>query len=112
MKSFNLQENVLFGDKQAKAEPLHVDEHGRILRFALRPGQEVREHSAPHSPVNIIILKGHGLFSGGDGQEQSFGSGEMLLFAPGEQHAIKALDEPLVFLVILHEAPNPDRDKA
>lgn len=112
MKTFALSENVIFNDKNANAEPLHVDENGRILRFALQPGQSVPEHNAPHSPVNIIILQGEGLFSGGDGQEQKFGPQTMLLFDPAESHAITALDEPLVFLAILHEAPNPDRKGA
>lgn len=110
MKTFALFENVVFNDANPNAEPLHVDRHGRILRFALKPGQVVREHRAPNSPVNIVILQGQGLFAGGDGQEQKLGPETMILFDPGENHAIKALDEPLIFMVILHEAPNPSRD--
>jgi quercetin dioxygenase-like cupin family protein len=109
MKTFALYENVIFNDKNANAEPLHVDTHGRILRFSLQPGQTIVEHNAPHSPVNIVVLQGHGLFAGGDQQEQKFGPDTMILFDAGENHLIKALDEPLVFLAILHEAPNPNR---
>jgi quercetin dioxygenase-like cupin family protein len=109
MKIFALSENVIFNDKNAHAEPLHVDTHGRILRFALQPGQSIIEHNAPNSPVNIVILQGHGLFAGGDQQEQKLGPDTMVLFDPGEDHLITALDEPLVFLAILHEAPNPNR---
>ena len=110
MKTFALFENVVFNDANPNAEPLHVDRNGRILRFALKPGQVVREHNAPNSPVNIVVLQGHGLFAGGDGQEQEFGPHAMILFDPGENHAIRALDEPLIFIAILHEAPNPSRE--
>lgn len=109
MKTFELLENVIFNDSRPNAEPLHVDEHGRILRFALQPGQAVTEHKAPHSPVNIVILQGQGLFAGSSGVKERFGPETMLLFNPGETHSIEALDEPLVFLVILHEAPNPNK---
>lgn len=109
MKTFKVHENIIFNDPNPNAEPLHVDQYGRILRFALQPGQIVQEHNAPNSPVNIVILQGQGLFTGGNGQERKFGLDTMLLFDPGENHTIKALDEPLVFLAILHEAPNPDR---
>ena len=110
MKTFELFENIIFNDDNPNAEPLHVDRNGRILRFALQPGQLVKEHKAPHSPVNIIVLQGEGNFSAGDGVFQKFGPQSMLLFDPGEAHSIQALDEPLVFLVILHQAPNPDRE--
>lgn len=112
MKTFKLHEDVIFGEDNPNAEPLHVDRHGRILRFALRPGQHVREHNAPNSPVNLVVLQGHGYFAGGDGAEQWLGPGEMALFDPGENHVIRAADEPLVFLAVLHEAPNPDRTEA
>jgi quercetin dioxygenase-like cupin family protein len=109
MKTFKVHENIIFNDPNPNAEPLHVDQYGRILRFALQPGQTVQEHNAPNSPVNIIVLQGQGHFAGGDGQEHKIGPDTMILFDPGENHTIKALDEPLVFLAILHEAPNPDR---
>lgn len=109
MKTFKVHNNIIFNDPNPTAEPLHVDQYGRILRFALQPGQTVREHNAPNSPVNIIILQGQGHFAGGDGQEHKIGPDTMILFDPGENHIIKAMDEPLVFLAILHEAPNPDR---
>lgn len=107
MKTFVLFEDVIFNEANPHAEPLHVDRNGRILRFALQPGQVVREHNAPHSPVNIIVLQGNGLFSGDDGQEQKLGPHTMILFNPGENHVIKALDEPLIFVLILHGVLNP-----
>jgi quercetin dioxygenase-like cupin family protein len=104
MKSLQLLEKLEFRDESPYAEPLHVDKTGRALRFTLKPGQRVVEHNAPGSPVYIVVLKGQGLFAGGDGQEQPFGTNALLIFDPGENHSIRALNEELVFIAILHGA--------
>ncbi len=105
MKPFKLYENWVFHDDNPYAEPLHVDAEKRILRFALRPRQQVREHVAPNSPVHIVVLKGQGVFTGADGVEHQHGEGTLLIFDSGEKHSIRALEEDLVFMVILHGAP-------
>ena len=105
MKIFKLLENVETHDANPYAQPLQVDKHGRILRFALKPRQVVSEHKAPNSPVYLVVLQGNGLFSGGDGIEQEFGPNALLTFEPGEQHVIRALDEELVFIAFLHGVP-------
>jgi len=104
MKVFPLLDNLQFHDQNAHAEPISVSETGRILRFTLRPGQSVREHNAPHSPVHIVVLKGHGLFAGPDGREQQCSPHTLLVFEPGENHAIRAMDEELVFVAFLQGA--------
>jgi quercetin dioxygenase-like cupin family protein len=81
-----------------------VDKVGRVLRFTLKPGQQVIEHNAPETPVYLVVLKGRGLFAGGDGQEQPFGPNTLLIFEPGENHSIRAVAEELVFIAILHGA--------
>ena len=105
MNATRLLDNLEFHDKNPNAEPLFVAPDGRILRFALRPGQAVREHSAPHSPVYVVVLKGEGLFAGGDGQEQRCGPNTLLTFEAGENHSIRAEGEELVFVTFLREAP-------
>jgi len=105
MISIPLHDNLVFHDKDPYAEPLFVDKTSRILRFALKPGQSVREHMAPHSPVTIVVLKGSGLFSGGDGREQRYGPGTLLVFDAGETHAVLAEAEELVFVAFLQGAP-------
>ncbi|MCB0122556.1 MAG: cupin domain-containing protein [Caldilineaceae bacterium] len=107
MRTFQPLENVEYHDANPYAYPLQVDEHGRILRFALKPGQVVREHNAPHSPVYLFVLEGTGLFAGGDGVEREFGPFTLLTFEPGEQHEIRAQKEELVFLAFLHGSPIP-----
>ncbi len=44
------------------------------------------------------------MFEGSDGNEQQFGPNSLLVFDPGENHLIRALDEELVFVGFLHGA--------
>jgi quercetin dioxygenase-like cupin family protein len=105
MQSLPIHENLVFHDSNPYAEPLFVAPTGRILRFALRPGQTVRNHTAPSSPVYLVTLQGAGLFSGEDGEEHRLEPGTLVIFDVGERHAIRAEDEELVFLAFLHGAP-------
>jgi len=101
MKVVNLLENAQFSDKAPHAEPLHSDRQGRAILFNLKPGQFIREHNAPSSPFFVVVLKGKGFFSGGDGVEQSCGPNTLLVFDTAEPHFIRAAEE-LVFLGYLH----------
>lgn len=105
MKTVSLMENWEFKDNNPNAQPLFVAHDGRILRFALRPGQSVREHNAPHSPVYVVVLKGQGMFAGADDKEQQLGPNALIIFDAGENHSIRALGEELVFVTFLHGAP-------
>ena len=104
MKSLNLFENWKFDDKGPHAEPLHVDRNGRAILFTLQPEQTIRAHNVPSSPFFVIILEGKGVFTAGNGVEQVVGPETLLVFEPGEQHAVRALDQ-LVFVGFLHGAP-------
>lgn len=106
MKTIQILDHIRFNESAPHSEPLHVDATGRALLFALRPGQVVREHNAPHSPVNVVVLQGHGYFAGGDQIETLLGPNALMVIAPGENHSIRAADEDLVFLIILHGAPD------
>jgi quercetin dioxygenase-like cupin family protein len=101
-----LLENLEYHENNPYSQPVYVARDGRILRFTLRPGQEVKEHEAPHSPVYIVVLQGHGVFAGGDSKEATFGPNDLLIFEAGEPHSIRALAEELVFVVFLHGAPD------
>jgi len=104
MESINLMDVTEFHPNSPYAKPLHVDKNGRALLFALHPDQGIREHNAPSSPFYIVILKGRGVFTSEDGDGQTFGPGTLLIFSPGENHSIRALEE-LVFISVLHGAP-------
>lgn len=105
MKSVKLLESLEFDDAKAHSQPLLVAPDGRILRFTLRPGQALKEHQAPHSPVYVVTLKGQGMYAGGDGKEQPFGPNALLMFEAGESHSIRAVNEEVVFVTFLREAP-------
>lgn len=104
MKSKQLLENLKFHDSVPFAQPLLVDQNSRILRWMLKPGQQIAQHKVPDSPFYVVILKGSGLFAGADGQEQPYGVNDLLIFAPGELHSVRALDEELIFLSFLQSA--------
>jgi quercetin dioxygenase-like cupin family protein len=109
MKTVSLLDNLKFSEDRPQADPLLVDETGRVLRFSLKPGQSVKEHRAPHSPVHLVVLRGRGMFSGEDGREQPLGPGTLIAIKANEPHAIRALDEALVFVALLHQAPEAKR---
>lgn len=104
MKTVNLLENWQFNSKGPHAEPLHVDKNGRAILFTLKAGQTIHEHNAPSSPFYVVVLSGKGVFTGGDGREETVGANTLLVFDPAEQHVVRALDE-LVFVGFLHGAP-------
>ena len=105
MRTTQLLEALEFHEPAPYAQPLYVAEHGRVLRFTLKPGQSISEHDAPHSPFYVVVLKGRGAFAGDDGKEQQFGPNALLIFDPGECHTVRALDEELVFVGFLHGVP-------
>ena len=111
MKSKQLLEELEFHDTVPFAQPLLVDQHSRILRWMLKPGQEIKEHRVPHSPFYIVILKGRGVFTDKNEQEQEFGAYSLLTFEQDELHTVRALNEELVFVGFLHGVENmrPDR---
>ena len=104
MKAIDLFDNWEFDTKGAHAEPLHVDRNGRAILFTLKPEQTIREHNVPSSPFYLVVLAGRGLFAGADGVEREVGANTLLVFEPGEQHTVRAL-ENLVFIGFLHGAP-------
>ncbi len=106
MKTMQLLDGIKFNARQPRAEPLYVDRDGRAILFSLKPGQSIKEHSAPHSPFYVIVLKGEGLFSGGDGVEQCLGPNSLIIFDRNEKHAIRAEDKELVFCGFLGGAPS------
>ena len=101
----HLLEHLEFHDKNPFSQPLFVDDNGRILRFMLKPGQSISDHNVPHSPFYIIVLQGQGMFKGQDGKEQQCGPNTLLIFNVAENHALRALDEDLVFIGFLQGVP-------
>ena len=111
MRTMDLLEGIEFRERSANAQPLFVDNNGRVLRFALKPGQRIAEHRAPGTPLYIVVLQGYGVFTGGDGEEVEVGPHSLLIFDPGENHSVRAKDEEFVFLGILHGVPDSREGK-
>ncbi|MBZ0283842.1 MAG: AraC family ligand binding domain-containing protein [Anaerolineae bacterium] len=111
MKSKQLLEKLEFHESVPFAQPLLVDKDGRILRWMLKPGQHIPEHSVPNSPFYVVVVKGHGMFATKGGEEQVFGPSSLLIFNPDEVHSVRALDEELIFIGFLQGTADmrPDR---
>ena len=105
MEIINLMEGIKFNDSHPIAHPIHVDKNGRVLQFALKPGQVLKEHSSPSSPVYLLVLKGEGVFKGGGDSQATAVPGSILIYDVNEKHSVKAGDEELVFVAILHGSP-------
>lgn len=101
MKASNMLVNLAFRDGAPYAQPLLIDQHTRIMRWMLKPGQYIEEHHVPDMPFYVLILKGRGIFSGSDGVGMEYGPGSLLIFEPSETHSVRALDEELVFISFL-----------
>jgi quercetin dioxygenase-like cupin family protein len=102
MRTAQLLQGLEYHDAAPYSEPLYVDEHARVLRFTLKPRQNIPAHEAAHSPFYVVVLKGRGVFAGSDGKEHELGPNSLLIFEPGERHTVRALDEELVFVGFLH----------
>jgi len=104
MEYVDLMQDIKFNDSHPIAQSIHADKNGRLLQFALEPGQELKEHSNSSSPVYLLILKGEGVFRG-EGTETVAGPGSIVIYDPDEKHSVQARDEELVFVAILHGSP-------
>lgn len=105
MEHVNLMEGIKFNDDHPIAQSIHADKNGRLLQFALEPGQELKEHSNSTSPVYLLILKGEGVFRGEGGAQIVAGPGSIIIYDINEKHSVKAGDQELVFVAILHGSP-------
>jgi quercetin dioxygenase-like cupin family protein len=111
MKANNLLVDLTFRDSAPIAQPLLVDQHSRIIRWMLKPGQKIEEHKVPDSPFYVIVVQGRGMFAGQNGIEEEYGPGSLLLFEQNEAHTVRALGEELVFVSFLKsvEGMRPER---
>lgn len=81
----------------------HDDADARLVSFRIEPGQEVKPHTSTSS-VMLSIVSGRGTVTGADG-EQPVRAGDLVIYARGELHGMRAGDEQLVILAII--APRP-----
>ncbi len=106
MKFINLRVNWMYNPQGPHAALLHADRNSRAILFTLRPGQTIREQNMPGSPLYVFILKGRGIFTSGNGEEQTVEPNNLLVFDPEEKHTVRALNE-LVFIGFLYNISEP-----
>ncbi len=82
---------------------VHDGPDARLVIFRIEPGQRVPPHSSV-ATVILIVVSGSGLVTGGD-EERPVGPGDVIVFEPGELHAMEATDEILIILATI--APRP-----
>lgn len=82
---------------------LHDEPNTRIVGFLLQPGQRIPPHTS-ESTVVVQVLSGAGVFSGQDGRT-TMTAGQCAVFAPGELHAVEAVDQELRFLALITPRP-------
>jgi quercetin dioxygenase-like cupin family protein len=104
MESRSLLSHLEFHDSDPYAKPILVNQDVRILRWMLKPGQSTNEHTVPDSPLYIVVIQGRGLFAGRDGRAEEHGPASLIVFAQGESHSVRALDEELIFLSFMDGA--------
>lgn len=105
MKAASLLKDPVFDNAKPHAAALYADKYGRVILWTLEPQQSIRDRQVPESPFYVVILQGHGWFSGAENREERLGPNELLVFDPGERHHIRAENERLVFIGFLHGAP-------
>ncbi len=111
MDLFKLLKDIEFKDgENGHAQVLYADFDSRVLRFALQKGQRV-SHLNPHSPAQIIVVRGKGVFEGNNGY-QTAASNSLLLFSKGEEFSVRAESEEIVFLALFHGAERADPEHA
>ena len=77
----------------------------RIALFKLEPGQAVPPHTNG-SVVLINVLEGEGWLLG-DGGERFCREGETVAYAPGERHAMRAGEQPLLLAATIIPGRTP-----
>ncbi len=107
MRAFNPQEvaagAVTANPAKAASALLHDSPDARLIVFRIEPGQQVQPHTSP-STVILFVASGTGVVSGAEG-ERPARRGDVIVYASGELHGMRADDEQLVIFAVV--APRP-----
>lgn len=104
MKTIHVLEELTFSDMGPYAQQLNSDDVGKIVRYTLKPGQELDETHAPFLPRHFVVLKGEGIFKNEGGEEIRCSPGSVVVFSPKEENSIIAVDGELVVIGFLYWA--------
>lgn len=114
MKTYDILGNLQFkqDSNDGLAEPLHVTDSGRVLRFTFRPGQSIPKADSPSSPMFYIVIKGSAVFTDAGGREQNVGPNSLVIYEPGEEFKVRAGNEEVVMLAVMRETEMARRESA
>lgn len=88
---------------------VHDSADARLVVFRIAPGQAVPPHRNPSS-VQLTVLEGEGVLSGeedGVAHDRACAAGDVVLYAPGELHGMRAGRDTLLLLATI--TPRPAR---
>ncbi len=105
MDNKRISDHISFSDGKMKKNSLF--DSGRMFYdvYCLLPGQSQKVHAHDDSDKVYYVVEGSGLFTVG-GEEQTLGSGNVVMAHAGEQHGVRNdTDENLILLVTM--APRP-----
>jgi quercetin dioxygenase-like cupin family protein len=86
---------------------VHDGADARLIVFRIAPGQAVAPHRSP-STVQLTVLEGDGVLTGeqdGEPVERACRAGEVVVYAPNEQHGMRAGDRELLLLATITPRP-------
>lgn len=82
----------------------------RLVVFRLAAGQQVPPHTSASS-VMLTVLEGSGILSGAD-DERECAAGDVVSYAPGELHGMRATTDELLLLATIAPRPGERRPPA
>jgi len=93
-----------FNKDAVKTEVVYDHPNGRVLRFYIPAGKEVKLHKSKSS-VFITVIKGNLIFYIGDlNTHETLKTGDSIYYEPEEPHGFKASEDSVVEAII---SPNP-----
>jgi quercetin dioxygenase-like cupin family protein len=92
--------NIAPNEPRPSTQILHTDERVRLVAFNVSPGQSIPEHANPGTVI-LLVTEGSGIFHGADGSAASVSAGGMIMYAPGEKHAIGSDGGPVRFIAMI-----------
>lgn len=98
VRLLDLHARLTFDEQQFQAQILSESEHVRLIGFALRGGQEIKEHRNPNQ-IAVQVIEGSLIFTA-DGQEFSLQAGKVLQVGAQIPHSLRAISDTRVLLIM------------
>jgi quercetin dioxygenase-like cupin family protein len=104
VRLIDLREQMQFSDQGPQAHLLSDSPDARLVGFALRAGQEIKEHRSP-SQLLVQVIDGSLVFTVA-AQSLTLHAGMVLQVEAGAPHSLRATSDTLMLLVM---TPSPAR---